>query len=417
MFNSLFRCPATLKRHQEGPLATERAAYLEVLAERGVARATLLRRAVFSLCVARALDQVSQESDTEIFSATEVDALASAWAAQRVTAGRAAAPQWPRLQFRAVAVEFIATMGRLRPPLPAPDPHHVRVEDFLAAQAERWPSAATCSNARWHVYRFLAYLDRESLVMESVRPEDVDAYFEHVSSGWCRVSIRTSGKVLKAWFRHAERRGWARSGVAATILLPRLYRHEGLPPGPTWEQVGSMIDRIEGDDPAALRDRALLMLMSTYGLRSGEVRRLQLDDLDWIAERLQVNRSKSLRQETLPMEPGVGGAIARYLRSGRPKTMLRTLFLTLHPPHRPLSSSGLYGVVQRHLAQTAPVARGRGPHGLRHACARHLIESGRSFKEVGDHLGHRSPHATGIYAKVDLVSLRRVALQDLGALT
>jgi site-specific recombinase XerD len=417
MFDSLFRYPAVLKRHQEGPLATERAAYLEVLAARGVAHATLLRCAVFSLRVARALDEVGQESDTETFSAAEIDALASAWAAQRVTAGRAAAAHWPRLQFRAVAVEFVATMGRLLLPPPAPDPHHVRVEDFLAAQAERWPSAATCSSARWQVYRFLAYLDRHSLVLESVRPEDVDAYFEHVSAGWCRVSIRTAGKVLQAWFRHAERRGWAQAGVAATILLPRIYRHEGLPPGPTWEQVGSMIDRIEGDDPAALRDRALLMLVSTYGLRSGEVRRLQLDDLDWVAGRLRVVRSKSLRQETLPMEPGVGAAIARYLRSGRPKTTVRTVFLTLRPPHRPLSSGGLYGVVQRHLAATAPVARGRGPHGLRHACARHLVESGRSFKEVGDHLGHRSPDATGIYAKVDLVSLRRVALEDLGALT
>jgi hypothetical protein len=46
-----------------------------------------------------------------------------------------------------------------------------------------------------------------------------------------------------------------------------------------------------------------------------------------------------------------------------------------------------------------------------------LVESGRSFKEVGDHLGHRSPEATRIYAKVDLVSLRRVALSDLGGLS
>jgi site-specific recombinase XerD len=53
---------------------------------------------------------------------------------------------------------------------------------------------------------------------------------------------------------------------------------------------------------------------------------------------------------------------------------------------------------------------------LRHACARHLVESGRSFKEVGDHLGHRSPDATRIYAKVDLTSLRRVAFDELGGL-
>jgi integrase/recombinase XerD len=113
----------------------------------------------------------------------------------------------------------------------------------------------------------------------------------------------------------------------------------------------------------------------------------------------------------------VGEALARYLRRGRPTTALRTVFLTLRAPHRPLSLGGLYHVVEHHLAPVATLERGRGPHGLRHACARHLLGTGHSFKQVGDHLGHRSPHATGIYAKVDLPALRRVAFDDLGALS
>lgn len=418
MLDSLFTYPAVLKRHQAGPLAAEREAYLDALAKSGAARSTLQRRAVFCLVVAQALDRVNGEVAAEAFGATEIDAMASAWAAQRVAAGRAAAPQWPRAQFRAVAMDLVRAMGWLRVPSAAPSPHRARVEDFIAAQTERWPSAATQRAGRWQVYAFLTYLDERGLSLESVRPEHVDAYFQHVGSGWRRASIRTAGTALRTWFRHAELRGWAQAGVAASILLPRLYRHEGLPPGPTWAQVGSLIDRIVGDDVAALRDRALLMLLSTYGLRSGEVRRLQLDDLEWAEGRLIVERSKSLRVQTLPMEPGVGDAIARYLRYGRPKTTCRTVFLTLRAPHRPLSAGGLYHVVEHHLAAAAvDVARGRGPHGLRHACARHLVESGRSLKEVGDHLGHRSPDATGIYAKVNLTSLRRVALEDLGALT
>lgn len=412
MFDSLFSYPAVLRRHEEGPLATERVAYLAALAERGAARSTLLRRAVFSLVVAQVLDRVASET----LGAADIDALASAWAEQRVAAGRATAPRWPRVQFLAVAMELVAAMGRLRAPSTAPSPHHERVEEFIAAQTERWPSTATQRAGRWQVYAFLTYLDARGLGLERVRPEDVDAYFQHVGLRWRRTSIRTAGKALRAWFRHAELRGWAQAGVAAAILLPRLYRHEGLPPGPTWGQVGRMLERIEGDDVATLRDRALLMLLSTYGLRSGEVRRLQLDDLRWSQGRLTVARSKSLRVQTLPLEPSVGDAIARYLRYGRPKTTCRAVFLTLRAPHRALSTGGLYHVVEHRLGAIVKVARGRGPHGLRHACARHLVESGRSFKEVGDHLGHRSPDATGIYAKVDLASLRRVALEDLGAL-
>lgn len=58
----------------------------------------------------------------------------------------------------------------------------------------------------------------------------------------------------------------------------------------------------------------------------------------------------------------------------------------------------------------------RGPHALRHACAGHLLARGLSLKEIGDHLGHRSPDSTRIYAKVDLHGLREVAVLDLGEL-
>jgi site-specific recombinase XerD len=112
----------------------------------------------------------------------------------------------------------------------------------------------------------------------------------------------------------------------------------------------------------------------------------------------------------------VGNALARYLRHGRPKSDSRVVFLRSRAPHRPLSAGGLYHVVEQRLSKVSPTKKGRGPHALRHACARHLIEAGRSFKEIGDHLGHRSPDSTRVYAKVDLASLRRVAFEDLGGL-
>lgn len=417
MFESWFVYPAVVKRHREGPLAAERVAYLEGLVRRGMARATVLRRATYCLAIAEALGRAPHAVTPASWSAAELDALATAWAQRQVTAGRAAVPRWPHEHFRLVAVEFLGTMGWLRAPPPAPpNPHEARLADFLAAQAERWPSSATRAKGRWQVAAFLAYLDQRGQTLERVQPDDIDAYFHHVGAGWSRASMHTAGKVLRAWFRHAAQRGWARAGLAEALVLPRLYHDEGLPMGPSWGAVGTAIDRLAGDDPATLRDRALLLLLATYGLRSGEVRRLQLDDLDWSQARLRVVRSKSQRPEVLPLTREVGAAVARYLRHGRPTTALRTVFLTLRAPARPLSLGALHHVVAHRLAPVARVPRGRGPHGLRHACARRLVDAGHSFKEIGDHLGHRSPDTTAIYAKVDLGALRRVAFDDLGGL-
>lgn len=415
MFETLLTRPGVLRRHQEGPLAAERAAYLRELADQGMAQGTILRRSSYCLWVAIELQRWPAD---RCFDCAEVEELAEAWAARRATMGRASSPRWPKEHFRFAARDFLRSLGRLRPP-PAvvPGRYDAELDDFIAAQQEgRWLSEATCRSARWQITRFLDYLEQRDVALGDVAAADVDAFFQQMAQRWSRSSLRTSAKMLRTWFGYCERGGWTRAGLADAVLSPRVYRHEGLPLGPTWDTVGRVLAETSADDPASLRDHAIILLLSVYGLRSGAVRRLRLDDVDWAHDRIRFIRSKSRREETAPLEPRVGNAIARYLRDGRPKTDNRVVFLTLRAPHRPLSAGGLYNVVKSHLAKQGLPKKGCGPHGLRHACARHLVESGLSFKEVGDHLGHRSPDATRIYAKVDLTSLRKVAFDDLGGL-
>lgn len=416
MFETLFTCPGALRGHREAPLAAERAAHLSELVAQGMARGTILRRASYCLCVAL---ELQRRPPDRCFDEDEVGELAEAWAAKRVACGRASSRRWPKEHFRLAATDFLRSLGRLQPArAPEAGRYDAELADFIAAQQEgRWPSEATCRSARWQIKRFLDSLEQRGVALGDVAATDVDAFFEHMAQRWSRSSLRTSAKILRTWLGYCATRGWVRSGLDEAILLPRIYRHEGLPLGPTWNVVGEMLANTRGDYPVSIRDHAILLLLSVYGLRSGEVRQLRLDDIDWSHDRIRFVRSKSRRQETAPLEPRVGNAIARYLRDGRPKTESRIVFLTLRAPHRPLSTGGLYNVVHRHLSKCTAPKKGRGPHGLRHACARHLVESGRSFKEVGDHLGHRSPDATQIYAKVNLVSLRRVAFDELGGLS
>ena len=415
MFETLFSYPSVIRRHCDAPVAPERAAYLRELAAKGVPRGTILKRARYCLCVAVELEKWA---GNHCFDEYEIEALTRKWAAKRVASGRASGTKWPTEHFRFAATDFLRSIGRLRsPPLPLPGRYDDKLADFIATQQQgRWFSSATRKCAAWQIKRFLAYLQQRDRLLRDLTPADIDGYFEDRAQHWNRNSLCTSAKMLRAWFTHCEGRGWVRRGLAAAILLPRIYRQEGLPLGPTWEQVGHMLDKTAGDDPAQLRDHALLLLLSVYALRSGEVRRLSLDDIDWRQEHIRVVRSKSGREETLPLEARTGNAIARYLRHGRPHSESRVVFLTLFAPPRPLSAGALYHVVKRHLNNDSCPHKGRGPHGLRHACARHLLEAGGSFKKAGDHLGHRSPSATRICAKVDLNSLRRVALEDLGGL-
>lgn len=414
MFETLFRYPAVRQRHADGPLATERAAYLAGLAARGHAPGTLLKCARYCLAIAHQLQSAASDRS---FTTADVDRLAGVWAARRVSDGHAAAEQWPREHFRAIATEFLRMLGRWTPPPAVVQPYAQEIDDFvMTEQRDRLRSPRTTRNRRWHIERFLSYLVQRTGTLAAVTPVHLDAYLQHAAARWSRVSLRSAAFALRVWFRHCEARGWVRSGLSAAILIPRVYRDEGIPIGPSWAYVARLIGDAEGDTPRHLRDAAMLRLLAMYGLRSGEIRRLRIHDVDWARHRLGITRSKSGRHETFPLESTVERALDRYVRHGRPTSHHETLFLTVKAPVRPLSAGALYHLVQARTAIPGRPSKGRGPHGLRHACARQLIEAGLSFKEVGDHLGHRSPDSTRIYAKVDLTALRRVAMDDLGGL-
>jgi integrase len=171
-----------------------------------------------------------------------------------------------------------------------------------------------------------------------------------------------------------------------------------------------------GDRAKDIRDRAIVMLFMVYGLRSGEVQRLQLEDLDWKREVIHIVRPKSKRSQEFPLTPTVGEAILRYLKEVRLHRPSRHVFLTLKAPYSPLSRASFWKAICDRLRPLDLSIRHYGPRVLRHACATHLLSQGLSMKEIGDHLGHRSAASTRVYAKVDLAGLREVADFDLGEL-
>ncbi len=150
------------------------------------------------------------------------------------------------------------------------------------------------------------------------------------SKGLSRNTVRGYADALRAFFRYAEQRGWCKVGIAQGIISSRRYVHEGVPEGPQWKQVQQLLKSVKGSSPAALRARAVLLLLTVYGLRSGEISRLRLSDFDWRLETFTVSRSKRGGAQKYPLQREVGEAILEYIQKVRPRTCCRNLFLTLN---------------------------------------------------------------------------------------
>jgi integrase len=166
--------------------------------------------------------------------------------------------------------------------------------------------------------------------------------------------------------------------------------------------------------PMGLRDYAMLQLLATYGLRSGEVRNLLLEDIDWRAESLRIRHSKTGAVSFLPLMAPVGEAVLEYLRRGRPHTDRREVFIRSRAPYRPLGN--LYSEVRRRIWAAGVKPSGKcGPHIFRHARAVELLRASVPQKIIGDLLGHRSAESTIPYLKLATEDLRTIALDVPGS--
>jgi site-specific recombinase XerD len=184
------------------------------------------------------------------------------------------------------------------------------------------------------------------------------------------------------------------------------WRLAALPPTMTAADVQLLLDSCDRGTDTGVRDLAIITLVARLGLRSVEVARLELADVDWRAGELVV-RGKARRQDRLPLPADVGEALAAYLARGRTPAGARRLFLTCKAPRGPIRAD-LVGEVVERACRRAGVPR-VGPHRLRHALAAELLRQGAGLAAISQVLRHQDLATTALYAKVDLDTLRHVA--------
>jgi site-specific recombinase XerD len=415
MFEQIFKAPRTVRRHREGPLADERARYLAQLAEGGVSPSTLRHAAFFLLDFAARIDLTGDQKVSQ----EQIDRTADDWArCKRPSEARSLEPYGSRERFRAVARAWLRFLGRWQPPHLPPQPYADLITDFtLSMRQERGLAESTITLRCGFVKKFFDRLASPAVPLHAVRLKQVEEVLAWQGrQGYTRGSLRAYVEALRAFFRHAERRGWCIPGIAAAITAPRIFRVERLPSGPSWEDVQRLLASAHTDRPKDIRDRAVILLLATYGFRVDEVRRMRLEDFDWEQEFISVTRSKQRQAQKYPLSRVVGEAVLRYLKEVRPRVKDRSLFLTLTAPYRGFRPGGLWPAVGPRVRALDIRVEHPGPHCLRHACAARLLSQGLSYKQIADHLGHRSLEATRIYAKVDLARLREVGNFDLGGL-
>lgn len=289
-------------------------------------------------------------------------------------------------------------------------PHGEAYLDYLAV--ERGLSAHSLSAYRRDLTVYAAFLEETGID----DPAAADRHQVTAFAGWLRrqrtergtpyaeSSVARTLVTVRGFHRFLAKEGHARTDAASDLATPKATR--ALPKALSLQQVETLLDAPTGDDPAALRDAALLELLYSAGLRITELVQCDVDDVDLI-ERTVRCRGKGSRERIVPVGRVAAEAVDAWLVRGRPAVEPTTPALFTNLRGRRLTRQGGWKIVKRH-ADAVGLGDIVSPHTLRHSFATHMVDGGADVRVVQELLGHASVNTTQVYTKVSRARLQRL---------
>ena len=263
-----------------------------------------------------------------------------------------------------------------------------------------------------HISKLLEHLAVSGKSWRQMRLPNIDAFLIDCARRYARSTVADIAGSVRSFSRFLLSSGRISVDLAEAVISPVQPRFEQPRRALPWEDVQRLLRAVDTSTARGLRDRAMLLMMSTYGLGAGEVIRLQLQDIDWNAGTLQMSRPKTGVSFVLPLLPSVAKALAQYLRHGRPpRTPTRHVFVRMKVPFTALAASAaVRHILAKHAKAAGIQAPYLGSHVLRYSNAARQLDVGTKARVLSDLLGHRDPESVSAYVRIATQSLREVSL-------
>jgi len=300
-----------------------------------------------------------------------------------------------------------------RPVVSRPPPATALLQDYASHLCQhRGNPEVTIRKKLDHVGKLLTYLAAGGKSWRQLRLPDIDAFLVGCARRYARSTTADIASTVRSFARFLLVSGRLHVELADAVISPVQPRFERPRRALPWEDVQRLLRAIDTNTARGLRDHAMLLMMSTYGLGAGEVIHMQLQDIDWNAGTLQMSRPKTGVNFVLPLLAPVAKVLARYLRHGRPPhTPTRHVFVRMKLPFTALTaSSAVRHILVKHAKAAGIQASYLGSHVLRHSNAARQIDIGTQARMLSDLLGHRDPESVSAYVRIATQSLREVSL-------
>jgi site-specific recombinase XerD len=298
-----------------------------------------------------------------------------------------------------------------------PPPFDPLLQDYLSQCLKRGNSQATIHSKRAYAVSLFAYMDASGIKdAADMTVRDISGFLLRFSH-YKRKTTASLVAALRDLLRFLHGAGLTLEDMSARLPKQRCVRNEATPYLWGKEEIAAVLGAIDRASAIGKRDYAMILLVVRLGLRTCDLRLLELSSLDWRAKALTVVQSKTGRPLQLPLLDDVGWAVIDYVKNGRPETSCQKVFVK----HRyPFDEFGAFGSAASRLYRYAkkagiafPDSKLHGMHSLRSALARTMLKDGTPLPTITEVLGHADPNTTtSYYLRLDTDSLRSCA-QDV----
>ena len=309
-------------------------------------------------------------------------------------------------------MDYLSASGLFILPSLASSPKQELLQEYLDhLKYERHFAETTIHTHRKYLTPVLEELGAAPVkALHKLTPEKILALFTNHVRDLEMSSRRNVRGVLRSFLRFGQQKGYLERDLAEVVPQIRRYRMSDVPRGVSDEDARKTLEGIDRTTPVGRRDFAMIQLLYTYGVRGGQLRALRLEDIRWRESRIRFPACKRGKEVLEPLSEEVGESLLDYLRDGRPRALYPEVFLTVHPPYRPLRAAARLSTIVAERMRQAGVSQPKGSHAFRHGFATRMLQHGQTIKTIADLLGHRNINTTFIYTKVDIETLRQLPL-------
>jgi integrase/recombinase XerD len=413
VLEQVFKCPRTLRRLRSDPLGKLAEGFCCWLLEHGFSRSTI-RKHLFRLSHLNRHLGDPECGIRESITTRDVEASFKAYSLQCQKTGAR------EKHVRGVSYSVNRFLHYLRESGLLDLLAHQEIYQPLLDAYLKWmrryqhASEGTLEVRSHSIAQFLRWLGPEATPEGLFRltAERIEDFFISYAQGMGRSARRSMQSALRTFLRFCLHQGYIDRPLDLAVPTLRTYKLATVPRGLSDSEAQRILRCINHSNHVGRRDYAIVQLLYTYGVRGGQVRMLQLEDIDWVHNQILFKGSKHGKDSRLPLTAEVGESLLDYLQNSRPPSSSPQVFLTCRAPYHPLPySSSLSAIIERHIRAAGVDSPNKGAHAFRHGFATRMLHQGHSLKAIADVLGHRHLSTTFIYSKVEFNALKHVALE------